>query len=76
MHAHMKTSSSSGDRHCFTCGATDHMKFECPRNNGEKKCNNCHRVGHTEGECWNKQGNSNKKVQFNKMALVEYATGM
>jgi len=76
MHAH--SSSDSGDRHCFTCGATGHMKFECPRNNGEKKCNNCHRVGHTEDECWNKQGIriSNKKVQFNKMALVEYATGM
>jgi len=36
---------------CFTCGAHDHIKFNCPLNGKKKHCSKCHRVGHLAQEC-------------------------
>ena len=39
------------EKGCFSCGAHDHIKYNCPMNQNKKHCEKCHRVGHTAKEC-------------------------
>lgn len=36
---------------CFSCGAHDHIKYNCPLHSKKKRCDKCHRIGHTAQEC-------------------------
>jgi hypothetical protein len=36
---------------CFSCGAHDHIKYNCPLHSDKKHCDKCHRIGHAAQEC-------------------------
>ena len=44
--------SSDGGRKCYGCGATDHLKYDCPKK--KAICSYCHKTGHLEWTCYSK----------------------
>jgi hypothetical protein len=48
---HANATERSLKKGCFTCGAHEHIKFDCPQNTNKKHCNKCRRIGHTSQEC-------------------------